>query len=91
MSDRSKDDKSEGSQRPPEVMDGPFLEFELETQIELLMHEDAYRYGRNSKTLAKYPGFRIVLTVSRQVLVSSNIPRQGQFPYKPCVVTYECT
>ncbi len=56
-------EKTEGSQRPPERMDGPFLEFDLQAQIELLRHEDAYRRGRNSKTLAKYPDFRIILSV----------------------------
>ena len=55
----------QGSQRPPERMDGPFLEFELRAQIELLRNEDSYRRGRNSKTLAKYPDFRVVLTVMR--------------------------
>jgi len=52
-----------GPQRPPEPTGGPFLEFDLNAQIELLRHEEAYRHGRNSKTLAKYPDFRIVLTV----------------------------
>ncbi len=56
-------EKTEGSQRPPERMDGPFLEFDLRAQIELLRHEEAYRRGRNSKTLAKYPDFRIILSV----------------------------
>ena len=55
--------KPESFQRPPERIDGPFLEFELRAQIELLRHEEAYRRGRNSKTLAKYPDFRIVLSV----------------------------
>jgi len=56
-------EKTEGSQRPPERMDGPFLEFDLRAQIEMLRHEDAYGRGRNSKTLAKYPDFRIILSV----------------------------
>ncbi len=51
------------SQRPPENMSGPFLEFDLPAQIELLRREEAYRRGHNSKTLAKYPDFRLVLTV----------------------------
>jgi len=55
----------ESSQRPPERMDGPFLEYELLAQIELLRREDAYQHGRNSKTLAKYPDFCIVLTVMK--------------------------
>jgi quercetin dioxygenase-like cupin family protein len=40
-----------------------FLEFDLQAQIELLRREDAYQHGHNSKTLAKYADFRVVLTV----------------------------
>ncbi len=59
-------EEHERSQRPPELMEGPFLEFELQTQIEILKREDPYRHhGRNSKTLIKYPDFRIVLTVMK--------------------------
>ena len=57
------DKEVHGPQRPPEPIGGPFLEFDLSAQIELLRREEPYRHGRNSKTLAKYPDFRIVLTV----------------------------
>ncbi len=52
-----------GRQRPPEPISGTFLEFDLRTQIDLLRCEEAYQRGHNSKTLAKYPDFRVVLTV----------------------------
>ncbi len=58
-------EEHQGSQRPPELMEGPFLEFELRTQVEMLRKEDPYTHGRNSKTLIKYPDFRIVLTVMK--------------------------
>ncbi len=50
-------------QRPPEQLSAPFLEFDLHAQIELLLREEVYRHGHNSKTLAKFPDFRLVLTV----------------------------
>ncbi len=58
-------EEHESSQRSPELMEGPFLEFELRTQIEMLRNEGPYKHGRNSKTLIKYPDFRIVLTVMK--------------------------
>ncbi len=59
-------EEHQGSQRPPETMEGPFLEFELQMQIETLKREDPYKHhGRNSKTLVKYPDSRIVLTVMK--------------------------
>lgn len=51
----------EGSQRPPEATGGPFLEFDLTSQAELLRSEEVYQRGRNSKTLAKHSDFRVVL------------------------------
>jgi quercetin dioxygenase-like cupin family protein len=42
-------------------MTGPFLEFDLEREIRELHDEDAWRSGRNSRTLAKYADFRVVL------------------------------
>ncbi len=52
-----------GLQRPPEQISAPYLEFDLRAQIELLRGEERYQHGHNSKTLAKYPDFRLVLTV----------------------------
>ena len=49
-------------QRPhPGPMTGPFLEFDLGREFRQLKEEDAWGAGRNSKTLAKYDDFRIVL------------------------------
>ncbi len=53
------------TQRPPEQLEGPFLEMDLSTEIELLRSEEAYQRGHNAKTLARYPDFRIVLTAIR--------------------------
>ncbi len=63
MTGNESESKSIGVQRPPEQMNAPFLEFDLRAQIELLRGEEFYKHGRNSKTLAKYPDFRLVLTV----------------------------
>ncbi len=52
-------------QRPPEPMSAPYLEFDLQSQIELLRREERYVHGHNSKTLAKFPDFRLVLTVNK--------------------------
>ena len=44
---------------------GPCLEFDLPKEIEQLKGEDAWRSGRNARTLIKTPDLRIVLTVLR--------------------------
>ena len=62
MTNAELEQRTAGFQRPPEQMSGPFLEFDLRAQIELL-HGEAYRHGHNSKTLTKYSDFRLVLTV----------------------------
>ena len=49
-------------QRPhPAPMAGPFLEFDLDREIQQLHQEDTWSTGRNSKTLVKYADFRVVL------------------------------
>ena len=49
-------------QRPhPAPMAGPFLEFDLDREIQQLHLEDTWSTGRNSKTLVKYADFRVVL------------------------------
>ncbi len=53
------------SQRPPEMLSGPFIEFDLPAQIELLRREPAYQRGRNSKTLARYGDLRLTLVAIR--------------------------
>lgn len=49
-------------QRTPEITAGPYLEFDLQAEIDELRREPAYESGRNAKTMAKYEDFRIVLT-----------------------------
>lgn len=51
-----------GPQRVPDLTAGPYLEFELQAEIEKLRCEPAYESGRNAKTMVKYEDFRVVLT-----------------------------
>ncbi len=51
-----------GPQRAPDSTAGPYLEFELQAEIEKLRREPAYESGRNAKTMVKYDDFRVVLT-----------------------------
>lgn len=44
---------------------GPHLQFQFAEQIEQLQREQPWQAGRNSKTIVKYPDFRMVLTVMR--------------------------
>ena len=53
---------SRGAARTPEATAGPSLTFDLAQQIRELRQESYWQSGRNSKTLAKYSDFRIVLT-----------------------------
>jgi quercetin dioxygenase-like cupin family protein len=53
---------SRGAARAPEPTAGPSLTFDLAQQIRELRQESYWQSGRNSKTLAKYSDFRIVLT-----------------------------
>jgi quercetin dioxygenase-like cupin family protein len=53
---------SRGAARAPEATTGPSLTFDLAQQIRELRQESYWQSGRNSKTLAKYSDFRIVLT-----------------------------
>jgi quercetin dioxygenase-like cupin family protein len=46
----------------PQTMAAPFLEFDLERELEQLYREPEWDSGQNAKTLAKYSDFRIVLT-----------------------------
>ena len=49
-------------QRPhPAPMTGPFLEFDLNRELQQLRQEDTWSTGRNSKTLVKFADFRVVL------------------------------
>jgi quercetin dioxygenase-like cupin family protein len=42
-------------------MASPYLEFDLNREIQQLHEEDTWSAGRNSKTLVKYADFRVVL------------------------------
>ncbi len=67
-----------GLQRPPQQLSAPFLEFDLHAQIELLRSEERYQHGHNSKTLAKYPDFRLVLTVIKASAVIARHQTAGR-------------
>lgn len=49
----------------PQPMSGPYLEFDLNGEIERLLGEAAWSSGQNAKTLVKYDDLRVVLTVLR--------------------------
>ena len=53
---------SRGAARATEPTEGPSLTFDLAEQIASLRQEPYWQSGRNSKTIVKYPDFRIVLT-----------------------------
>lgn len=65
MTDPTPNAEQNRSQRPPETLSGPFIEFDLPSQIELLRREPAYQRGRNSKTLARYDDLRLTLIAIR--------------------------
>lgn len=46
----------------PQPMAAPFLEFDLDRELEQLHREPEWASGQNAKTLAKYDDFRVVLT-----------------------------
>ena len=45
----------------------PLLQFDLQKELQQLRHQDSWQResGRSSKTLAKYPDFRIVLVLMK--------------------------
>jgi hemerythrin-like domain-containing protein len=51
-----------GPQRAPAPVTGLLFEFDLQAEIKRLKGEDAFRSGRNARTILKEPDFRIVLT-----------------------------
>ena len=63
MSDNPKQAASSAAIRSSGPLESPILSFDLNTEIEQLRSENAWQGGRNSKTLVKYPDFRVVLTV----------------------------
>ena len=52
--------------RVPQLAE-PLLQFDLREELEQLRREDSWQResGRSSKTLAKYPDFRIVLVLMK--------------------------
>ena len=55
-----------GAARAIEPTGGPYLSFDLLQQTEELRRESYWQSGRNSKTLVKYPDFRIVLNAIKK-------------------------
>ena len=55
-------EQSRGAARAPEPTEGPSITFDLADQINQLRQEHYWQSGRNSKTIVKYPDFRLVLT-----------------------------
>ncbi|MGD0668281.1 MAG: cupin domain-containing protein [Bryobacteraceae bacterium] len=55
-------ESSRGAARAPEPTEGPSLTFDLAEQLGQLRRERYWQSGRNSKTIVKYPDFRMVLT-----------------------------
>src|SRR5580692_7475768 len=59
-------DGIEALNRLPELAE-PLLQIDLERELQKLRQEDSWQWetGRSSKTLAKYPDFRIVLIMMK--------------------------
>jgi len=57
---------SKALNRLPQLAE-PLLQFDLREELELLRREDSWQRetGRSSKTLAKYPDFRIILVLMK--------------------------
>ena len=56
--------RQESAHRRPHAapMASPFLEFDLDAEIDQLRRERTWSTGRNARTLIKYDDFRVVLT-----------------------------
>jgi hypothetical protein len=59
-------DGSKALNRLPQLAE-PLLQFDLQKELQQLRHQDSWQResGRSSKTLAKYPDFRIVLVLMK--------------------------
>ncbi len=59
-------DSSKDLSRLPQLAE-PLLQFDLPEELQQLRHEDSWQRqtGRSSKTLAKYPDFRIILVLMK--------------------------
>ena len=56
--------RHESAHRRPHApaMAGPFLEFDLTTEVAQLHREATWHTGQNARTLVKYDDFRVILT-----------------------------
>jgi|SRR6185437_3878648 len=61
-----RDDGADALTRLPNLA-GPLLRFNLQDELRQLRQEDSWQHetGRSSKTLAKYPDFRLVLVLMK--------------------------
>ena len=62
-------ESSEASNRLPQLAE-PLLQFDLQKELEQLRQQESWHRetGRSSKTLAKYPDFRIILVLRSERL-----------------------
>lgn len=60
------DEAAEALNRLPQLAE-PLLQFDLQKELQHLRQQDSWRRdtGRSSKTLAKYPDFRIILVLMK--------------------------
>jgi len=66
------------------------LTFDLSGDIERLRKVDAWQRRRNSKTLVKHPGFRILLRYCNPRGNSTNTWLPAGSPFKLLLATFEC-
>jgi hypothetical protein len=61
----------------------PLLQIDLERELQQLRQEDSWQRetGRSSKTLAKYPDFRIVLILMKSALECASTKHRGGSPF----------
>lgn len=59
-------------------MAGPFLEFDLNAEIDRLHAENTWSTGRNARTLVKHDDFRLVLTTLRSGIRIAEHRTDGQ-------------
>lgn len=64
MSDATNDQRQHRRPHPP-PMAAPFLEFDLQRELEQLHAEPAWADGQNARTLVKFDDFRVVLMALR--------------------------
>src|SRR5665811_1877369 len=72
---------SRGAARASEPTEGPSLTFDLAEQIASLRQEPYWQSGRNSKTIVKYPDFRVVLTALQASTTRAASCRRARLEY----------